>query len=42
MNGQLLIFPERGYVVVALSNLDPPAADALVNFLTTYMPELQP
>jgi D-alanyl-D-alanine carboxypeptidase len=26
MNGELRVFPELGYVVVGLSNLDPPAA----------------
>ena len=26
MNGELRVFPELGYVVVSLSNLDPPAA----------------
>jgi D-alanyl-D-alanine carboxypeptidase len=41
MNGQLLIYPELGYVVVVLSNLDPPAADALLNFFTVYMSNLR-
>ena len=30
MNGELRIFPKLGYVVVGLSNLDPPAASQLV------------
>jgi CubicO group peptidase (beta-lactamase class C family) len=39
MNGELRIFPELGYVVVSLSNLDPPAASELVEFFTLRMPE---
>ena len=31
MNGELRV-PELGYVVVVLSNLDPPAATELVEF----------
>ncbi|HWD44586.1 MAG TPA: serine hydrolase domain-containing protein [Actinomycetota bacterium] len=38
MNGELRVFPELGYVVVALSNLDPPAASELVEFFTLRMP----
>jgi D-alanyl-D-alanine carboxypeptidase len=38
MNGELRIFPELGYVVVSLSNLDPPAASELVEFFTLRMP----
>jgi D-alanyl-D-alanine carboxypeptidase len=37
-NGALQIYPHLGYVVVALANLDPPAADRLVNFFTLRMP----
>jgi CubicO group peptidase (beta-lactamase class C family) len=32
MNGELRVFPQLGYVVVSLSNLDPPAASELVDF----------
>jgi D-alanyl-D-alanine carboxypeptidase len=39
MNGELRVFPELGYVVVALSNLDPPAASELVEFFALRMPD---
>ena len=39
MNGELRVFPESGYVVVSLSNLDPPAASGLVEFFALRMPE---
>ena len=39
MNGELRIFPELGYVIVALSNLDPPAASDLVEYFTMRMPD---
>jgi len=38
MNGELRIFPQLGYVVVSLSNLDPPAATRLVDFFSLRMP----
>ena len=38
MNGELRIYPELGYVVVSLSNLDPPAASDLVEYYTARMP----
>lgn len=38
MNGELRVFPELGYVVVGLSNLDPPAASQLVEFFALRMP----
>jgi D-alanyl-D-alanine carboxypeptidase len=38
MNGELRIFPQLGYVVISLSNLDPPAATRLVDFFTLRMP----
>jgi D-alanyl-D-alanine carboxypeptidase len=38
MNGELRIFPELGYVVVGLSNLDPPSASRVVDFFTLRMP----
>jgi D-alanyl-D-alanine carboxypeptidase len=38
MNGDLRIFPRSGYVVVALSNLDPPAAGRLSAFATNRLP----
>jgi len=39
MNGELRIFPQLGYVVISLSNLDPPAASELVDFFTLRMPD---
>jgi D-alanyl-D-alanine carboxypeptidase len=39
MNGELRVFPRLGCVVVSLSNLDPPAASALVDFFTLRMPD---
>jgi D-alanyl-D-alanine carboxypeptidase len=38
MNGELLVFPQLGYVVVSLSNLDPPVASELVDFFELRMP----
>lgn len=38
MNGDLRIFPQSGYVVVTLSNLDPPAASSLMNFIAGRLP----
>ena len=32
------IFPQLGYVVVGLSNLDPPAASELVNLFADRLP----
>jgi D-alanyl-D-alanine carboxypeptidase len=39
MNGELRVIPQLGYVVVGLSNLDPPAASELVEFFTLRMPD---
>jgi D-alanyl-D-alanine carboxypeptidase len=39
INGKLLIFPAHGYVIVALSNLDPPTADQLVDFVAARLPQ---
>ena len=39
MNGDLRIYPELGYVVVSLSNIDPPAASSIVEFFTLRMPD---
>ena len=39
MNGDLQVFPQLGYVVVGLSNMDPPAASRLVELFTLRMPE---
>lgn len=37
-NGDLRVFPETGYVIVALSNLDPPAASRLADFVAARLP----
>jgi len=39
MNGDLKIFPESGYVIVALANLDPPAAGKLADWFVNRMPK---
>jgi CubicO group peptidase (beta-lactamase class C family) len=39
MNGDLRVYPQLGYVVVSLSNLDPPAASNIVDFFTLRMPD---
>ena len=40
MNGELRISPPKlGYVVVGLSNLDPPAAPGLVEYFALRMPD---
>jgi len=38
MNSDLRIFPDLGYVIVALSNLDPPAASMVVEHYVARMP----
>jgi CubicO group peptidase (beta-lactamase class C family) len=38
MNGDLKVFPESGYVIVALSNLDPPAASRVADFIAARLP----
>ncbi|HEY2548430.1 MAG TPA: serine hydrolase domain-containing protein [Candidatus Acidoferrum sp.] len=38
MNGELQIFPQSGYVIVVLSNLDPPAASRISDFITNRLP----
>jgi CubicO group peptidase (beta-lactamase class C family) len=42
MNGDLRIYPELGYVLVGLSNFDPPAASRLVDFFALRMPATAP
>ncbi|MGL4231349.1 MAG: serine hydrolase domain-containing protein [Casimicrobium sp.] len=39
VNGELRIIPAQGYVIVALSNLDPPSAEQLVSFIAARLPE---
>ena len=38
MNGDLVIFPETGYAVAALANLDPPAAQRVADFAAARVP----
>ena len=38
MNGELKICPAAGYVVAVLSNLDPPAATRVADFITNRLP----
>lgn len=40
MNGELRIIPEQGYVLIALSNLDPPAASRAVQFVEARLPDV--
>jgi D-alanyl-D-alanine carboxypeptidase len=39
MNGELAIYPESGYVVAVLANLDPPAAQRITSFIGNRLPE---
>jgi D-alanyl-D-alanine carboxypeptidase len=39
MNGELRIFPQTGYVIAVLSNLDPPAASRISDFIGNRLPE---
>ena len=38
MNGELRIYPRLGYVIVALSNVDPPGATRMADFIEARMP----
>jgi CubicO group peptidase (beta-lactamase class C family) len=38
MNGDLRIYPDSGYVVVVLANLDPPAAQRVADYLDARLP----
>jgi D-alanyl-D-alanine carboxypeptidase len=38
MNGDLEIYPQSGYVIVVLSNLDPPAASRVSEFIVNRLP----
>jgi CubicO group peptidase (beta-lactamase class C family) len=38
MNGDLLIFPQTGYVVAVLANMDPPAAGRLADTIAKRLP----
>ena len=39
MNGELRIYPQSGYVVAVLSNLDPPAATQVATFIDLRLPK---
>jgi len=39
MNGELLIFPQSGYVVAVLANMDPPAAQRISQFISARLPD---
>ena len=39
MNGQLTIYPQSGYVVSVLANMDPPAAGRIADFVGNRLPE---
>ncbi|PYQ07717.1 MAG: hypothetical protein DMF82_03155 [Acidobacteria bacterium] len=39
MNGDLRIFPQTGYVIAVLSNIDPPAASRISQFISNRLPE---
>jgi len=39
MNGELEIFPQSGYVVAVLANLDPPSAERIAFFIGNRLPE---
>jgi D-alanyl-D-alanine carboxypeptidase len=41
-NGDLRVYPESGFVIVALSNLDPPAASRMVDFIAARLPLVDP
>jgi D-alanyl-D-alanine carboxypeptidase len=39
MNGELSIYPQSGYVVTVLANVDPPAAGRIAGFIANRLPE---
>jgi CubicO group peptidase (beta-lactamase class C family) len=39
MNGELAVYPQSGYVVAVLANLDPPAAQRIAAFIGNRLPE---
>ncbi|HLY63826.1 MAG TPA: serine hydrolase domain-containing protein [Terriglobia bacterium] len=41
MNGDLEIFPESGYVIAVLANMDPPAAGRIMDFIENRLPAKQ-
>ena len=41
MSGELRIYPETGYVVAVLANMDPPAAQGVSEFLDSRLPSMK-
>jgi D-alanyl-D-alanine carboxypeptidase len=39
MNGELTIYPQSGYVIAVLANIDPPAAGRIASFIGNRLPE---
>jgi CubicO group peptidase (beta-lactamase class C family) len=39
MNGELTIYPQSGYVIAVLANMDPPAAQRIASFIGNRLPE---
>jgi CubicO group peptidase (beta-lactamase class C family) len=39
MNGELAVYPQSGYVVTVLANIDPPAAGRIAAFIGNRLPE---
>ena len=39
MNGDLEIYPDSGYVIAVLANMDPPAAQRIADFIANRLPE---
>src|SRR5215831_3244188 len=39
MSGELAVYPQSGYVVAVLANLDPPAAQRIASFIGNRLPE---
>jgi hypothetical protein len=38
MNGELRIYPDSGYVIAVLANMDPPAATRVADFIGERLP----
>jgi len=39
MNGELKICVQSGYVIIALANVDPPAATSIADFAASRLPD---
>jgi D-alanyl-D-alanine carboxypeptidase len=40
MNAEFRLYPKLGYVLIGLSNLDPPAAGRLIGYFSNRMPNI--